>query len=309
MSKKRNVYSDVNIFSISEVKEFFVSEELISIDDDFIMARQSDSMNQQMLKYPCRIDAFWAVFCIKGDIRFSINLKDYDIHDNTLVINMPGNIIQYKSLNEDIDKQVDMVIFAISRDYMFDLSFDLNKVYGDVMKILKNPCFVLTEEEIVLASKYVKLIYDIISGDFIYKKECVRLLISSIFYLFSSFIRDRLKNEKSEDIKGSSRHRKMFEIFIALVSEHHLRERRLSFYADKLCITPRYLSKVVKDVSGKSAVEYIDKFVILEAQHLLRHSDLGIKEIADRLNFEDPSSFYKYFKSQVGMTPNQYRRQ
>ena len=222
---------------------------------------------------------------------------------------MPGNIIQYKSLNEDIDKQVDMVIFAISRDYMFDLSFDLNKVYGDVMKILKNPCFVLTEEEIVLASKYVKLIYDIISGDFIYKKECVRLLISSIFYLFSSFIRDRLKNEKSEDIKGSSRHRKMFEIFIALVSEHHLRERRLSFYADKLCITPRYLSKVVKDVSGKSAVEYIDKFVILEAQHLLRHSDLGIKEIADRLNFEDPSSFYKYFKSQVGMTPNQYRRQ
>ena len=160
-----------------------------------------------------------------------------------------------------------------------------------------------------MASKYVKLIYDIISGDFIYKKECVRLLISSIFYLFSSFIRDRLKNEKSEDIKGSSRHRKMFEIFIALVSEHHLRERRLSFYADKLCITPRYLSKVVKDVSGKSAVEYIDKFVILEAQHLLRHSDLGIKEIADRLNFEDPSSFYKYFKSQVGMTPNQYRRQ
>lgn len=77
------------------------------------------------------------MFCIKGDIRFSINLKDYDIHDNTLVINMPGNIIQYKSLNEDIDKQVDMVIFAISRDYMFDLSFDLNKVYGDVMKILK----------------------------------------------------------------------------------------------------------------------------------------------------------------------------
>lgn len=84
---------------------------------------------------------------------------------------------------------------------MSDLSFDLNKVFGDVMKVLKNPCFVLTEEEIVLASKYVKLIYDIISGDFIYKKECVRLLISSIFYLFSSFIRDRLKNEKVKTLK------------------------------------------------------------------------------------------------------------
>ncbi len=301
--------ADVNIFSISEIKEFFTSDELISIDDDFIIARQSSSINHQMLKYPCRVDAFWVVFCIKGDIRFSINLEDYEIHENAIVINIPSNIIQYKPLNDNVDNQVDMIIFAISRDYMFDLSFDLNKVFGDVMKILKNPCFILSEEEIVLARKYVKLINDLISSDSIYKKECVRLLISSVFYLFSSFIKDRLKNERNEDIKGSSRHRKMFEVFIALVSEHHVRERRLSYYADKLCITPRYLSKVIKDVSGKSAVEYIDKFVILEAQHLLRHSDLGIKEIADRLNFEDPSSFYKYFKSQVGMTPNQYRRQ
>ena len=82
----------------------------------------------------------------------------------------------------------------------------------------------------------------------------------------------------------------------------------MGFYADKLCISSKYLSQIIKNVSGFSAPDIIDKYVILEAQHLLRHTDLSVKEIADQLNFPNQSFFYKYFKSHTGCTPNSYRQ-
>jgi AraC-like DNA-binding protein len=83
--------------------------------------------------------------------------------------------------------------------------------------------------------------------------------------------------------------------------------RNVGFYADKLCLTPKYLSKLIKTTSGKSAPEWIDSYVILEAKNLLKYSDIAIKEIVYRLNFPNQSVFYKFFKARTGMTPSEYR--
>ena len=114
--------------------------------------------------------------------------------------------------------------------------------------------------------------------------------------------------EENNDKPTSTRHKKVFEMFIELVEKYHNKERSVGFYADKLCISPKYLSQIIKNVSGFSAPDIIDKYVILEAQHLLRHTDLSVKEIADQLNFPNQSFFYKYFKSHTGCTPNFYRQ-
>ena len=95
--------------------------------------------------------------------------------------------------------------------------------------------------------------------------------------------------------------------FIKLVSEYHTSHRNVGFYADKLCLTPKYLSRVVRDVTGRSAPEWIDAFVILEAKNLLKYSGLAIKEIVYKLSFPNQSVFYKFFKSRTGMTPSEYR--
>ena len=81
----------------------------------------------------------------------------------------------------------------------------------------------------------------------------------------------------------------------------------MAFYADKLCLSPKYLSKLIKEVSGKPAPEWIDSYVMLEAKHLLKYSNLPIKEIVYRLNFSNQTVFYKYFKAHTGMTPTDYR--
>ena len=81
----------------------------------------------------------------------------------------------------------------------------------------------------------------------------------------------------------------------------------MAFYADQLCLSPKYLSKLIKEVSGKSAPEWINAYVMLEDKHLLKYTDISIKEIVFKLNFSNQTVFYKYFKAHTGMTPTEYR--
>lgn len=99
----------------------------------------------------------------------------------------------------------------------------------------------------------------------------------------------------------------IFDQFIKLVSEYHTEQRNVGFYAQRLNLTPKYLSRIIRDASGRSAPEWIDDYVILEAKNLLKYSGLAIKEIVYKLNFPSQSVFYKFFKSHTGMTPTEYK--
>ena len=118
---------------------------------------------------------------------------------------------------------------------------------------------------------------------------------------------ERLEEVRNTTSQTTSRSRMIFDQFIKLVSEYHTKYRNVGFYADKLCLTPKYLSKLIKTASGRSAPEWIDAYVILEAKNLLKYSDITIKEIVYRLNFPNQSVFYKFFKARTGMTPSDYR--
>jgi AraC-like DNA-binding protein len=79
------------------------------------------------------------------------------------------------------------------------------------------------------------------------------------------------------------------------------------FYADKMHLSPKYLSAVVKKVSGQTPSNWIDGLVIMEAKNLLKYSEMNIQEIAYQMNFPNQSFFGKYFKQRTGMTPSTYR--
>ena len=137
----------------------------------------------------------------------------------------------------------------------------------------------------------------------------ISALLSSSFYYFGSIWKERIDQAARQESKNTgTRSMLVFEEFIRLVNEFHTQERRMSFYADKLCLTPKYLSKIIKQASGRSGPEWIDSYVILEAKNLLRYSDISIKEIVYRLHFPNSSVFYKFFKSKTGMTPSEYRK-
>jgi YesN/AraC family two-component response regulator len=116
------------------------------------------------------------------------------------------------------------------------------------------------------------------------------------------------KGEISNNLWNANRKEVIFNRFMELVHNHYIEEREVAFYADKLCISPRYLSSVVRsvriDVTPKAI---IDSFVVLEIKALLQSTNLSIQEIADRLHFPDQSFFGRYFKKHTGLMPSRYR--
>ena len=297
-----------NKFTLSKVKELFLKDDIISIGDDFIFARQSNNLDIELLRFPSRIDGFVAAYCRKGNFKCTINLTEYEIHDGMLVINIPNNIIQLEPADQN--EVVELTILAVSPQYMMKLSSDLGKIFVDAINMLKSPIMEMGPEEVELATQYFHLIDNVLNTDSEYRNDSVSYLLTSIFYLIGGMLIKRLSAEaESNEKPTSNRHKKVFEMFIDLVEKFHNKERSVSFYADKLCISSKYLSQIIKKVSGYSAPEIINKYVILEAQHMLRHTDLSIKEISDQLNFPNQSFFYKYFKMHTGCTPNSYRQQ
>jgi AraC-like DNA-binding protein len=108
---------------------------------------------------------------------------------------------------------------------------------------------------------------------------------------------------------AENRKEEVFEQFLRVLSETFRKERSVNYYANKLFLTSKHLSRVVKEISGKTAGEWIDDFVILEAKALLRSSEKSIQEISEALHFANQSFFGKYFKHHTGMSPKEYRRQ
>jgi AraC-like DNA-binding protein len=118
----------------------------------------------------------------------------------------------------------------------------------------------------------------------------------------------KLETEAKEDVK-KQRGDMLFHQFMDEVRHNYTTERQLSFYADKLCITSKYLSRIVKQHSGRQPSEWIRDYVILESKALLRQNNLSVQQISDMLNFPNPSFFGKYFKTVVGCSPRQYQLQ
>ena len=282
----------------------------VSIGDDFIVSRQQNLSNVSVLCHPLRINCYMAVFCSSGSISCMLNMNEYTLSSGMLMVITPGNIVRITSPDlEQALSNANFTFVAVSVDYISNSGLDFNSLFSEALALLQNPCIRITDSELRLLSDYIDLIYKITDSTAKYVRESVSAIMSSVFYQFASYFDDYLRDEQTRTgiSPDNTRHRRMFEAFMKLVKDNHNSERMVSFYADKLCVTPKYLSKIVRDVSGRSAPEWIDGFVIMSAKSMLRFSDMTIKEISIELNFPNQSFFSKFFKSQTGLTPNEYR--
>ena len=114
-------------------------------------------------------------------------------------------------------------------------------------------------------------------------------------------------HQTAED-KSLSNEETLMQNFLRTVQLHYKKERKVLFYADKLHLSAGYLSTVIKNISGKTAAEWIDDYVMLEAKTLLKSTNLTIQQISDNLNFPSQSFFGKYFKRQAGVSPKEYKK-
>lgn len=279
-----------------------------TLSDDLFISEMHYISEMDIMKYPCRFRGYLAFFCIEGHFELEINLKRFSVRENSLFLYTPGNIVRVANISKEEKEMVHFIVVAISSDLMSSTRFDFNKLYDESLHLLENPSVVLSEQEKELCKSYLSLINEVSELKIPNTKESVSSLISSIFYLMGALWGNRVTEAIKKQDEGSIRSKAIFESFLKLVRDYHTKERNLSFYAGKLFLTPKYLSKLIKTVSGKSAHEWIDSFVILEAKNLLKYSDMSIKSIVYELNFPNQTTFYRFFKTKTGMTPSEYRK-
>ncbi len=277
------------------------------IDDDFAIDHSEFYVEEEktsFFKYPLRVDGLIIAIREKGETRMSINLREQTIKKNDLVVCPTGNIIQ-SDVNKGIHQSQTMMI---SSNFLKEMYIDLNSFMPLFLSLKGTSVFHLTDEEVQELSPYFHLLEDTVSSEDKFCKETIRRLLGAYLYKIASLLHRKYPMAE-EEAKSVKREELQFNQFITLLKEHHRKERRVDFYAEQLFLSPKHFSTVIKKVSGKTAGEWIDEYVILEAKALLKYSTMSIQEVAYYLNFPNPSFFGKYFRHHTGMSPSEYKMQ
>ncbi|MBR5331739.1 MAG: helix-turn-helix transcriptional regulator [Muribaculaceae bacterium] len=300
----------LRITQLSGIKRF--SFDYSKFGDDYMFAHFTSSKNGlEYFSSPVRFDGLLFVLCLKGNLEVEINLEKVVIEQNSLLCLSPDRIIS--------SKQTDFTNFEayflfLSPQLLRNLNIDINIINhsGPIASFKSNSrtsVIELESNETELLQKYLELLHlnTTENSNDIYIKSISRNIIASTLYQILHFASKRVSPEVSDDRPKSRRSNYVHE-FISLVHRHFRQERSVKFYADKLFISPKYLSLIIKEMTGRSAAEWIDECVILEAKNLLRFSGKNIQQIAYDLNFTNQSSFGKYFKHLTGMSPSEFQK-
>lgn len=254
-----------------------------------------------LFKHPSRMNAFAAIFCVSGKAEVQINLKKYVLKSGTLALHVPENIIQINSCENLI-----VYPFIISSEFIQKIHFETKDLMNLYMAAKTSPVLDLQYEDIHILEKYYYLMESILQSETTYKDRMTIGVTSSFLYKIYDILIKKLK-EKEYTRKIPERCEIVFEDFIKELNLFNGTKHSLSFFAQRLNLTPNYLSCRVKEYSGRTATEWIEESVILEAKTMLKHTNLTIQEIAYKLNFPTQTFFGKYFKRITGISPKQYR--
>lgn len=293
--------------SIAKLRNYFPSSQWVGIGDDFCMFNVKYDEHLRSLEYPCRFDGLLMIYCIKGHMKLSVNLNEYDLYESHLIVANPGSIIKVSDVHGPEADTLRYAVLAMSAKFGAELKIDIKKIMNEGVALLETPVMTLSKDMQAMMAGYLNLAAEVINSKSLFHEDALTSLLSSMICLAVGTWVEKMDEMKQNVSQATTRSKMIFEQFIRLVGEYHTKHRNVGFYADKLCLTPKYLSKLIKSTSGRSAPEWIDSYVILEAKNLLKYSDITIKEIVYRLNFPNQSVFYKFFKARTGMTPSEYR--
>lgn len=275
-----------------------------SIEDILLLSGQNfyNEFNRQ----PVRIEALVISFCVEGIAEAVICDREYVINKGAMFVKTPGAFSLWDWTSENYTGYELM----ISMDFLKKLPFDM-KIISTAFAYLKNEyLFRLTEEQQENLLHMLRLTEGLTEHLDHYKLQALQGTISSILYFVCSLIRQAEKNFDKRNGDSPNRNRKhyCFLNFLELLGKYSYQERSVAFYADKMALTPKYLSSIIKEVSGKRATEWIDEYVMMEAKVILQHPKTNVAEAAYQLNFSNTSFFGQYFKKHSGMSPGNYKR-
>lgn len=292
------MYQTSNDISIERLLELDFPE-MIGYHNDLVMTSAISDM--RLFSHPVRLKATTVLVCLNGEIDCSVNLGRFKVKGNQLLINFASDIIQIHNARD-----ISGYAIMVSEEYMQQLQLDFKLRAQKYIGLRNNGPISVPFEELSYLKPYSTLIRKNIEDD---NPEAIKGLAMALAHTILH-LAGRYHTTDIAPAQGSStRAQQIFDKFMTLLQVYHTKERSLQFYADKMYLTPKYFAGVIKSYSGRSVLDWINEYVILEARMMLRYTPMSVQEIAYALNFPSQSAFGKYFKKQTGVGPKKYRHE
>ena len=291
----------ISSFTLNELITMAGGEKRPGIMGECIAANSASEM--EIFRFPSRLNALIIGVGTEGETSLTSNLQEFRLKKDSLFIFSPKHILQVQSNN-----RFKAHLIVIAPDFLKRINIDTKRVMPLFLQFGSLPCMELTHAESQSLRSFISMVEQELKGsETDFSSEIIGELIAATIYKVGDILTHYLTEHPEVDSPIHNRAEEYFRQFTELLGEHYKHERSVGFYARQLCITPKYLTTLIKRISGKSVSEWIDNYVILEAKTLLKYSNMSVQEIAYYLNFPNQSFFGSYFKRNAGMSPSQYK--
>lgn len=291
----------ISSFTLNELITMAGGEKRPGIMGECIAANSASEM--EIFRFPSRLNALIIGVGTEGETSLTSNLQEFRLKKDSLFIFSPKHILQVQSNN-----RFKAHLIVIAPDFLKRINIDTKRMMPLFLQFVSLPCMELTHAESQSLRSFISMVEQELKGsETDFSSEIIGGLIAATIYKVGDILTHYLTEHPEVDSPIHNRAEEYFRQFTELLGEHYKHERSVGFYARQLCITPKYLTTLIKRISGKSVSEWIDNYVILEAKTLLKYSNMSVQEIAYYLNFPNQSFFGSYFKRNAGMSPSQYK--
>lgn len=283
--------------------------EYCTFDDKMAFIHLGSGVSEQLLSRTqgsLKVEGLVLLLVTKGTISFTYNFTEYKIEAPSVVALPSDTIIGVRPENID---NMEVYILSFMPSFLQEINLSFSVISNKNFLEQESPVIKISERSSGLLIRYFSLIWTAMCDqeNILVTKHILSSLVSALFYQILLLVYKSIDSPDATPSMGPGR-RSYVRDFIKLVHLNYTTERSVSFYASKLFISPKYLSLLVKEATGKSAAYWIDRFVINEAKNMLRYSGKNIQQVAYALNFSNQSSFGKYFKHLTGMSPTEFQK-
>ena len=269
------------------------------IDNDILLLDEMAKI--PIPREPRRMQCLLLAMCLQGNVSYYVDSTQHDVEPGDLIIINYGRTVHNCTLSPDC-RGIGILI-----DYQFfnETVMSVHELSSLFLFARQHPVFRLPQKRAeFIKETFYRIKAKIDEPENHFRREMVQTMFLSMVYELSNVI----YSVRTHDIACNTRAEEIFTQFIKVVEHNFRTERRVSWYSEQLCISPKYLSETVKAVSKRTPNDWIDAYVTMEMRTLLRNTQKSIKEITQELNFSNQSFLGKYFKEHTGMSPSEYRK-
>lgn len=263
-------------------------------------------INQLMFSsrmHATQVDMVFIVFCCQGELKFEMDGSEYTISKDDVFVGYPNAMYNHFEASYDLKCR----LLCLTKSLLQEMLYPKQGIWNKTLFLKKHYIIHLSEQEVVMQNcMNTVLAHNLKSNKTTFRKEILHSLVRCIIFelcrTLSTFV-------QSENTLETNQKKILFDRFISYMTSCEIKKQPLSFYADKLCVSTRYLTMVCREISGRTAYDWIRDYVQNDVRYYLLHTNLSIKEIAVKLGFCNLSFFGKYVRENLGKSPSDFRRQ